>query len=260
MEIQAEKLESYKYKVDKEISVDGNKIKIKNITLAPTETNIDYEFKAYNEEEEYYLNTLDFSIEHKEKIYGMSKLGFSYNMAFGGAFTRESRSLETLYLENPDSITLILDLYDYDRREKIAYDIDRDNLPQELEYKGSTITIESIRNTEEGTEIRIKEDESEDREYIRTNMYVETQLKGDNTQQPSYTAYANFGVTRKNEKIKKQKIEILSELILPRANKMGLDLEGTKEEIEQILNPQKIYIEGQAYTVEPDKRIEIKLK
>ena len=262
MEIEAKKLESYNYPIDKEIFVDGNKIKINNIIIAPTEISLEYEFKAYNEEKDYYLSDLKFSIKYDGKIYDYSKLGFSWYTHIIGENLPNIRtlSLETLYLEKPDKIELILNEYKYYTMDERSYDLDVDNLPQELEYEDSILTIEDIKYTDDLTEIIIKEDNSENRKYLSTNMYVESTIESHGKNKVTHRTHSTYYVGKNPEKVEKQKISIFKESAIEKEKALGRDIEYLDKNIQSILRPEKLFIEGQEYIEYPNKKIKIKLE
>lgn len=262
MKIEAKKLESYSYEIDKEIILDGNKIKINNIIIAPTETSLEYEFMPYNEERDYYLSDLKFSIKYDGKIYDHTKLGFAWYTHIIGENKPNIRklSLETLYLEKPDKIELIINEYEYYTQKEKAYYMDIDNLPQELEYEGSILTIEDIKYTDDLTEITIKEDVSEDRKYLSTNMYVESIVEIQGKNKSSHKTYSTKYVGNTLEKVKNQKISILRENAIEEERALGRDIEALDKNIKSILRPEKITIEGQEYVENPNKKIKINLK
>lgn len=261
MEIEAEKLKTYKYKIDKEMLVDGNEIKINNIIIAPTETSIEYEFRVFNKEEKYFVNSVRFSIEHKGKTYKYPKLGISnyhsyLNNKNGPIYNSGVTTLETIYLENPDSIDLILNSYRYNTKEKKSYVLDLDNLPQELEYGNSILTVEAIRNTGDLSEIIIREDDSQDREYISTSMYMDFPLILNDGSESSIRSYSPIYSSHDTERLVRQEMS----MVKMDEEKEGHDADGFYDNIKTVLNPERIVIEGQAYIKTPNKKINIELK
>lgn len=262
MKIEAKKLESYKYPIDKEILLDGNKVRINNIIIAPTETNLEYEVIPYNEEKDYYLSDLKFSIKYDGKIYDYSKLGYSwysYTVSNNSPNLRTS-SLETLYLEEPNKIELIINEYRYHTKNEKAYYLDVDNLPQELEYEDSILTIEDIKYTDDLTEITIKEDHSEDRKYLSTNMYVESPVETHGKNKVTHRTHSTYYIGNNPEKVEKQKISIFRDMAIEKEKSLGRDTEALDKNIQTILRPEKLFIEGQEYIEYPNKKIKIKLK
>lgn len=261
MGIETKKLESYKYKVDKQIVIDGNEIKINNIIIAPTETNIEYEFKVFNKEEKYYLDSLKFFIEYEDKIYDYPKLGSSVyqyiaNSSYGTLKNNEVASFESLYLEKPDNINLILNSYRYKTKYKKSYDLDLDNLPQKLEYQDSILTVESIKDTDDLMAITIKEDDNKDRKYISTNMYIDFPVILNDNSKTTIQSHSGFFVSHNPEKLEEQIITMTKRYD---TNSDG-EMESFDEDIKSVLKPERILIEGQEYVKYPDKKINIKFK
>lgn len=268
IEISARKIKSKQFEIGEVIDLDGNELRIKKITLAPTETNVEYEFETYNSEKKYFLNLVSFVIEYKGKTYRMSTIGIPYNSYHNGYGTAKgSISLETLYLEDPSEIELIVEEYRYANKILTSkgdkrYNIDFNNLPQTIEYNDSQITIEDIIYNEDSVEIIIKEDDSKDRKYTETDMHItydngevitsiyahtiESELRDDKGNVVDLDAILNNEKTykyiiRKRIRINTSKDE---EFYIP------------KEMIEKGV----FYIQGQRYIEFPNKKITIKLK
>lgn len=254
LEISAKKLKSKEYSIDKKINLDGYELEIKKVTIAPTETDIEYEMRNINPEKKHDLGYITFSMKYKNKVYKHSRLGYSGKVkSFGVSHAKGRSSLETLYLEDPDNIKLIVDRYGYRVKKVRGYKLEPDKLPQKIKYKDSTLTIEDIIYEEDSTEIIIKEDDSDGRKYINSNIYVE--LGG----RPEYEIYSQFlETTESGDLITKQKILIKKEDILKTRKRFEwLD---TKENISELLKPEYIYIDGQEYIQYPNKEINIKLE
>lgn len=256
MEIEAKKLESYSYPIDEKVVVDGNEIKINNIIIAPTETKIEYEFKTYNEEKDYYLKGLNFSIKYDGKIYESSKLGHSFiNDFMTSDLTKiEASSLETLYLEKPYEIELILNQYRYNTKNKISYSLDVDNLPQELEYGDSRLILEDIIYTDDSIELIVKEDDSRGRKYLNTNMVVHYEVINDNNHK-THSTHSIYYVRDSSEKTERQNILIHKDFVI-----RDLNIKESNKSSEIIIRPTQITIEGQEYVENPNKKLKINLK
>ena len=171
--IPVEVVESKTYKVDEKMDMDGQEVDIKQIIIAPTATSVQYGLNPYNKEKDYYIENISFSIETEKKTYGKSDLSLNYT--FFGAEDKykvgEYRA-QSLYLQDPNEIDLIINSYKASTRGNQSYTIDYDNLPQVLEYKNNKITIEDIELNEDSTRILIKEDDSIDRKYIKSDIRI----------------------------------------------------------------------------------------
>lgn len=272
LEITANKIESKEVEIDEIMEFDDNEIKIKKITLAPTETNIEYEFKAYNNKMKYYLNSLSFLIEYDNKIYGPTNIGIShmpYTSSFGIA--KGSDSLESLYLEDPSEIKLMVEQYRYsnntytNKGDKI-YNIDFNNLPQIIEYNNSKITIEDIIYNEDSVEIIIKEDESNDRKYIVSDMNITYDIDEDGVRSiRSFFSYpTEWEVRDENGKVETRQNLIRNKRIYDFVNRQKIRITRSSDKefgiTNSLINQGHLHIIGQRYIGYPKNEISIKLK
>ena len=169
--IPAEKIKAKHYPIDKAIDLGGNELTIERITIAPTVTKIYYKLNVYNEENKRFIDDVSFIIKHGNKTYGQSELTLGGAMEYkSSGVVRREFDIESIYLEDPKDIDLIVNTCKYTIKGLEEYDIDWANLPQVVEYDNSKITIEEVKYSEDSTEVIIKEDDSKDRKYIRTNI------------------------------------------------------------------------------------------
>lgn len=276
--IPAKKLESKTYKVDEHIDLDGNKLIIEKIIIAPTATRIEYKIEVDNEEEEYLNSNVSFSIKSGLKTYGRSELSsrFGWEKRRLG-FAHRRFDIESLYLEDPKQIGLIINRYEYITLGKEKYSIDWDNLPQVIEYRGSEITIEDIQYKEDRTEILIKEDDNKNREYMYSNIYIKTNYtqhisEGEyrNSSKVESSSFANFLDWQSKDskgKIIDKKLGLDEDEIYQFVTRQKLIIEEEDDrpgiDIEypvDYLIPDEIYIQGQSFTKFPNIRKTIKLK
>lgn len=173
MTIPAKKIPSKVYFVDEEIDLDGNELVIEKITIAPTTTRIHYKFNVYNAESERYIENVTFLIKDGRKTYIRSELSRGGSMAYRSyGFVNREFDIQSLYLEDPSDIDIVVNTYTYTVGGLEKYNIDWDNLPQVIKYQNSRITIEDIKYNEDCTEIIVREDKSWNRKYINTNLYL----------------------------------------------------------------------------------------
>lgn len=279
MTIPAKKLESKIYLVDEEIDLKGNELTIERITIAPTATRIHYKLQVYNEENRRFIDDVTFLIKDGRKTYARSELSRGGAMEYRsfGAVRREF-DIQSLYLKEPKDIDLIVNTCRYTSRGRKKYSIDWNNLPQVIEYGNSKITVEDIKYNEDSTEIIIREDDSKDRQYISSNIYLkikdvvkEIHDGHEYTYRDEYLFYGNpieYEIRNSKGKVKdgentswtddmhvfafRQKITLSIEDFRRR----GLSVDDFKE----YLIPDELHIEGQEYIEFPNIRRNIKLR
>lgn len=278
MTIPAKKLKSKIYLVDEEIDLGGNELTIERITIAPTTTRIHYKLQVYDEENRRFIDDISFLVKCGRKTYGRSELSRGGAMEYKSfGVVRREFDIESLYLEEPKEIALIVNTCRYTSRGQKKYHIDWDNLPQVIEYDNSKITIEDIKYNEDSAEIIIKEDDRKDRKYIRSNIYLkikdvikEIHDGAEYTYRDEYLFYGNpieYEIRDSKGKVKdeeniswtdemyvfafKQKITLSPEDF----RRQGLSVEDFKE----YLIPDELYIDGQEYIEFPNIKVNIKL-
>lgn len=282
--IPAEKLKSKSHKIDEIIDLDGNKLIIDEIVIAPTATNIRYKIKRYNKEENYFMDKITFLVNIGEEVYESGE--FSFGILEAGkesGYSQGEYHIQSLYLEEPKDIDLVINTYRYTTQILKEYDIDGENLPQVIEYEDSKITIEDIIYKEDRTDIIIKEDSREDRKYIKSNIYPwkrGLQPKEDRNYRTSYgnseleygwVYPSNISSTEHEIRDSTGKIEensrFWTEEMYASILEWKITLEKSqlknffREEFnEGLLIPDKIIIDGQEYIKYPNIKRNIKLK
>ncbi|WP_353094306.1 DUF4179 domain-containing protein [Tissierella praeacuta] len=262
LHIPAEKIKSKSYNVNKIIKFDGNEMSIEKVNIAPTATSIEYKMKKYNSF--IGVDDIKFSMRYKFKKYGYSPISYSNRIL--GPSSRDSISdaaLESLYLENPKRIKLVIESYSYTTRDKKSYNVDINNLPQMVEYDGNKITIEDVIYNENNTEVIIKEDTNKNRKYSSSILGITAK---DNPSAYCFSRISNFEFRDKNGKVLKDKEQNSYAGLFSTKQKLVLQndlqlIEITGEEPKTYeLIPEKFYIEGQRFTSFPNKKVTIKLK
>lgn len=271
--IPVKKLKSKTYKIDKKIDLNGNELIINEIIVAPTTTSIKYKFDVYNEEKMKFLRDIYFSLKYKGNTYGRSELssGSGMGVAIKNFGYQESEDhMESLYLEDPEEIQVIIDTAIYASRGDQEYDIDWDNLPQAIEYQGSILIVKAIENTDEGIEVTILEDNSKDREYISSQIHlekgaqVELEFDGEiikhNKNFSSFGSYSKLETHDENGKIEDTTgvfwTNKMYNFVLEQ--KLGLNdyvfknYKTEEENHKNLFKPDKLVIKGQEYIKYPD--------
>lgn len=267
LEIPAKKIKSQSYEINEVIDVDGNDLIIEKITLAPTATNIVYKFKEHNKDKGYIVNNISFVIKHNSKTYGYSKLSSVQNpFKDTSGYCIGNMPLESLYLENPEEIQLVVETFRYTTVSNGKYyDIKINKLPQAIKYNGSNITIKNVIFNEDSTELIIKEDTRKNRKYVKSIIEIKAK---DNYYTRQFTTYTEFE-TRDNKGIvrdleNKGWNNKMYNLILEQ--KITLENDNFKRQLMNSKNtnyeliPNKIYIKGQEFIKHPNIKKNIKLK
>lgn len=273
-------IESKTYNVNQDIDLDGNKLIIQKVTVAPTATNIQYTIDPFNKGKEYFINNITFSMKIGKKTYERSELSYSLNMINPGyGSSSASIHLKSIFLENPDEIDLMVNNYSARTRGFDFYDIDWDNLPQIIEFKGSKITVESIEYNEDSTKVIIKEDNSPDREYISSDIAFEIEgekttfgndkeikydhtyvFSGRNLESEVRDSKGKVVDTAKEERWSDENYQYVfkQELVLSNIDFENMRME--PESFKENLKPGKLFIKGLNYKEFPNIKINIKLK
>jgi hypothetical protein len=278
--IPVKQIESKTYMVNKDIDLDGNKLTINKVILAPTTTVIDYTLEKFNKKEDYLIGDITFLVKSGFKTYERSELSYSLN---GIDYDYGSKDgdfhIQSLYLKDPKDIDLIVNTYDYKKRGYDIYNIDYDNLPQTIDYKGNKIIIEEMIKEDDGISLIIKEDDSKDREYCETGFYFNIigpkTIVDDGkkiTFKHSYTSYStDIDFETRDSKGKrvdlskeeswkdefyhytfKHKLTINEDDLI----RMGMD----EKDVDNYLKPRHLYVEGPYYIKFPNLKTNIKLK
>lgn len=162
------------YDVNKEMNVDGNKILIKKIELYPTSTQLNYSYRRYNQKDNYDINFISLAIKYKGKTIDHNILGGIFSgLSDSNGLEGETIPLDTLYFDNPKKIKVVVTGYNKTTWGQHRYDIDLDNLPQTIDYKGNDITIEKVDIGENLTELIVKEEENRSYQNVEMNVRVE---------------------------------------------------------------------------------------
>lgn len=280
MTIPVKKIKSKVYNVDEVIDLDGNELVIEKIIIAPTVTKIQYRYESYNKENRYFIDDVTFLIKDGMKTYTKSELRgitrYEDSSRFG--FTYGEYDIQSLYLEDPKDIDIIVNTYRYTTRGLKKYTIDWHNLPQVIEYDNNKITIEDIKYTEDSTEIIVKEDSSWNRKYIQSNIYLKIdeviEREHDGVEYSLRRDYTFNGVPMEYEtrdskgKVKDKEDKLWSDEFHNFVYKQKITLskeeferyEMKEENFEEYLIPGEIYIEGQEYIEYPNIKVNIKLQ
>lgn len=271
-------VKSKTYRVNETINLEGNELLIKEIVIAPTMTNIEYRIQTFNKEKGYEVDGITFLIKSGSKIFGKSELSGGNLVNYDGGVIYGNYSIQSLYLEDPKDIELIVNTYSYKNKGYSLYNIDWDNLPQTIDYKGNKITIESIEYNDDNTKIIIKEDDSRKREYISSNISLridERKYVEDNGHNYPYTHSNYFHGTRVEYEIRDAKGKKVNLDRKPWSDeyyhfvfKQELTLsynefrnrQMNEEKFDKYLKPGTLYIEGQNYKKFPNIKTNIKLK
>lgn len=267
--IPVETLESKTYKVDEIIDMDGQEVDIKQIIVAPTATSVQYGLNPYNKEKDYYIENISFLIGTGNTIYGKSELGINYTFLYPeDKYKVGEYKIQSLYLQDPKEIDLIINSYKASTKGNQSYTIDYDNLPQPLEYKDNQITIEDIELNEGSTRILIKEDDNKDRRYIKSDIriiisgtedrIIEGKSKNMNTSYV-FDAY-DLESEARDKKGKVAKEGEWSENHYHYVFKQELIIDKERLEGRDFLRPDVINIGGLHYKEFPNSKIRIKLK
>lgn len=266
LNIPVEVVESNIYQVNEIIDMDGHKVEIKQIVIAPTSTSVQYRLNPYNKEKDFYIENVSFLIKLEKTTYGKSDLSLNYTFLYPEDEYKEGEyKIQSLYLKDPKEIDLIINSYKASAKGNQSYIIDYDNLPQILEFKNNKITIEDIEISEEGTRIVIKEDESKDRRYIKSDISVRISSTKDeiidgikqNIDVESYYS-SNLIESEIRDDIGKSSQEKWSDNHYHYVFKQELIIE--KADTQPLPRPELIYIDRLHYKEFPNSKIKIKLK
>lgn len=277
LSIPVEVVPSKTYQVNEIMDMDGQEVEIKQIIVAPTATSVQYGLNPYNKEKDYYIENISFLIKSEKETYEKSELSPNYTFFYPEDVYKEGEyKIQSLYLQDPKEIDLIINSYKAGTKGNQSYTIDYDNLPQTLEFKNNKITIEDIEMNEDSTRIVIKEDESKDRKYIKSDIRLGIKIN-ENTiiagkRYNSNTEYI-FDATSIDSEVRDEKGKVTKEgewsdnhynyvfkqeLIISIEEFEWRNIEG--DNFEELLRPELIYVGGLHYIEFPNSKIKVKLK
>lgn len=250
LQIPVKKINAKQYHIDKTIQFDGNEVIIQKITMSPTKTIVDSKIKKINEEKGYNLENVTFSIRHGLKKYGSSTFPSTFSTTGTNQEYIDMRQiLESIYLESPDKIQLIIESCEYFVEDEKIYDIHIDNLPQIIEYNGSNITIEDIVHNEDFSEVIIKEDTSKDRKYIFSYLSI---ISEDNPNESTGSRLTDYELRDKKGRLVES---YKKDAVWAFFKEQRVILEDDTQ-----LSPNKIRIKGQSYIGYPNVKTSILLR
>ncbi len=278
LSIPVEVVQSKTYEVNKKMDMDGQEVDIKQIVVAPTATSIQYGLNPYNKEKDYYISNISFLIKLGNTTYERSELSYNLTFLYPGEneYKEGAYKIQSLYLQDPKEIDLIINSYNASTTGNQSYSIYYDNLPQTLEYKNNKITIEDIELNEDSTRIIIKEDDSKDRKYIKSDIRIIvsgnedriTEGKIENINMTYIYDADNLDSEARDGKGKVAKegewsynhyhYVFKQELIIDKEKFEWRNLEVDNKG--EFLRPELIYIAGLHYKEFPNSKINIKLK
>lgn len=153
-EIPVKKQASIEHVVDEKITVEGVKIGVEKLILAPTMTVLQYHFEPYNNNKN--INELFFEgIKTKDKTAKPVLFGWNYPIQNSSwqYFTFQS-VFDSLYFEDPKEVKILLSSMSYFKSDFYKADIAMNQpFPQTFDYLGSEISIDKI---ELGTTTKIE--------------------------------------------------------------------------------------------------------
>ena len=277
MSIPVEVVESRPYKVNEIMDMEGQEVDIKQIIIAPTATSVQYGLNPYNKEKDYYIENISFIIKTEKETYERSELSYNFTFLYPEDEYKEGEyKIQSLYLQDPKEIELIINSYKASTKGNQSYAIDYDHLPQSLEYKNNKITIEDIELNEDSTRVLIKEDDRKDRRYIKSDIRIiisgteDTTIEGKSESMNMtyvYDAYNLESEARDKEgKVAKEgewsenhyHYVFKQELIIDKERFEWRNLEVDNHG--DFLRPDVINIAGLHYKEFPNSKINIKLK
>ena len=279
LSIPVEFIKSKTYEVNEKIDLLGNELDIKEIVIAPTATNIKYRIKSFNEQKNYFITNVSFLINIAGKEYERSELSFNpFIEERDPSYLEGEYRLQSLYLEDPSEVELIVNTYNANSKLAKTFTIDWDNLPQTIDFKGSKITVESLEIDNKRARIIINEDVSKDREYIKSDISLkithemkELIEKGNKlgTVQNYYRGRPFDSQLRdSNGKAVKEKLFFLPEEYYTFVSKQEILIDQEDFEWNNIeVGDDKAYLRDSIFTIEglnykefPNSKINIKLK
>lgn len=278
--IPVKQIQSKTYIVNKDIDLDGNKLTINKVIVAPTATVIDYTIDKFNRKNNYFIGNITFSIKYNSKIYERSELSTNLDgISYGYGVEDSTFHIESLYNEDPSNLEIILNSYNYKKIGFEIFDIDYDHLPQTIDYKSSQMVIEEVIKEDDSISLIIREDESKGREHYETDFYFsiigpKTFMDKDKKIiiKHSYTSYSTY-IEWETRDSKGRKVDLSKEdrwkdefyqyafkykLTMNKDSliRMGMD----EKDIEHISPPGQLYAEGPYYIKFPNIKVNIKLK
>lgn len=149
------KYESFTYNLNKEVTIDGNKVTFDKITIAPTSTALTYSYDIHQDSSCTIENFSISKLVAGGKQYKTKYMGTSSSKSGKG---KDEMTLEfdSMYLDNPEEIEIFIEKYQVDIIKYADYDIDMNKpFPQVFEYFGSEVSIDSIDVGDKETELAL---------------------------------------------------------------------------------------------------------
>lgn len=254
-------IKSKMYNVNKAVDLSGMELIIESVEVAATVTSVNYTIKK-DKNDNRAVEKITFLIENNSKTYDDSELTALYNFNENSDGSIEGTAfLDSIYLESPDSINLVVETLRYAVEDLKEYELNLENLPQVLEYNGSHITIEEILYNEDNVEIIVKEDDINGRDYIRTIFDIkENYESGPNRgiESLEWILMDENGVYEESDEFWNNKISpyFLKWKITIPYSYYNKNVYGSTQD----LVPEKFYINGQDYIDYPNMNIDIDLR
>jgi hypothetical protein len=258
------KYDSKTYTLNKAMTIDEHELTFEEITIAPTATILKYKYKensAIGYSIDYFSNIMIIS---NGKEYGESVMGSNSSISDGKGWNEYAVEFDTIYTDDPENIKIRVGKYGVTINNFKRFNIDMNKtFPQEFEYMGSKIIIESIKIEQDTAEVIITESldnrnyENIDMEFkCENNIFTIQQGKWDGyvidkngTKMGMYEGvFAGNELNEPKSYITKRNITIRKAPPIERQNKA-----------EKII-PKTLDIRGHSETIYIDKSIKVKLQ
>ncbi|WRP07639.1 DUF4179 domain-containing protein [Rossellomorea aquimaris] len=246
-------------KLDKEIDIDGMRIRLDKLTIAPTTTLLQYSFQNQGGDKRIEVITFDALETDKKKVkadlFGGNMYVESFDQEGWSAFTW---SFDTLFFEDPKEVDILFDSIhlSVDDRKTIELDAAKD-MPQTFEYLGNTISIDEIK-VGNPAKVILTHGVSKDRAYERVIYgFSSDHLRNENI---SMGVSDTDGVLMdKTGKIHKVDLYEYDQIDQPRYFETVQTIEFYNDSSREDVTPTKLEIEGYSTTKYVNDRVKVKL-
>ncbi|PLR74750.1 hypothetical protein CYJ37_03770 [Bacillus sp. UMB0728] len=250
-EVPVVKHPSIEYPLSAETETDGNPIIFEKLVIAPTATMLTYRYQNTHNDK-----TLDFiaidSIETENGLVSSQLFGPGGGSS-GNGWNTVTSSFDSIYGEKPKHIKIHLGALQYSVEEPKSIDLKGKDLPIKAEYKGNSLSIDSI-EPGKPAKVVLTEELPENRAYeklrfsIAANGRTSTGINSD-----GYFIDKN-GQRYKADEYFMRTAELHEPRLYTTKHTINLSGDGSREVI-----PERLEIEGFSYTTFSSKNIKIEL-
>ncbi|RYI29587.1 DUF4179 domain-containing protein [Bacillus infantis] len=243
---------SLEYPLSAKTEADGNPIVFEKLVIAPTATMITYRYQNTHSEKILDYIAID-SIETEKGLVSNQLFGPGGDIS-GGGWNTVTASFDSIYGEEPKDIKINLGALQYSVEEPKSIDLKGKSLPIKAEYKGNSISIDSI-EPGKTAQVVLTEELPESRAYEKLQFTIEGKGRTSSAGNSDGYFIDKDGQRYKADEYFMRTAELSEPRLYTTKHTINLRGDGSREVI-----PERLEIKGYSYTIFSSKNIKIELE